>query len=574
MKNKSSGSIILFALFSFSLLTINIIPAYSAETARITVLATSDTHGHILGWDYLTASPADLGLAKISTLVKEERKKSPDTILIDAGDFLQGSPLVTYCNTVDKKAAIHPIVQTFNAMQYDALVLGNHEFNYGIGLLQKIIGQSKAPVLSANTYSLQDQGVWKAVKPYIIKKFYIEGQPFKVGIIGTVTPAIPNFENKANYSGLSFRDQVLEIRKNINQLKNMVDIIIVATHSGVELTHDDWENQVGAIAKACPGIALIIAGHRHVTIDNQNPIRDVKGDILYDDGIVNGVPIMAPAQWGLVLSKGELILKKINGKWKLSEVRTSSLSTQGIKDDPKIVNLAQSAHKATLHYLKRKIGIATGNFSGINGTTQDTALVNLINQVQRYYGKAQLGAAAFFNPNAGIKKGEITLQDIYSLYIYENYMYTIKINGQQLRQYLEHAAKFYKQFSQVDGNIVPNHNGVPDYNYDMIQGVSYSLDITKPEGQRVKELIYQSKNVQDSDIFSLALNNYRFNGGGGYMEAMGFKGNKSPEVLFDSQKAFGDDGQVRNLIISYIEEKASIQPIVENNWKIVTSLSP
>lgn len=548
--------------------------ALASDSARITLLATSDLHGNIVGWDYLTASPADVGLAKIYTLVKQEREKNPNTILIDNGDILQGTPLATYYSSIDKTWKIHPMFQVFNAMNYDAIVLGNHEFNYGLNLLQKAIASSKAPVLSANTIDSRTGKMWKEVKPYTIKECNIKGEIVKIAIIGLTTNAIPNWENAENYAGLEFKDQVATLQKIIKKLKNKVDILIVASHSGIEIDGQETilgENQIAAIANSCPEISLIIAGHRHITIDNDNPVKNAKNEIIYDKGIINKIPVLEPNCWGKFLGKADLDFAKINGKWQLVQLTTSNITTKGIAEDPTIVALVKPYHEATLKYLATKIGTATADFAALDGTIHDTPLVSLIHEVQRYYGKAQLSAAATFNSQALIKQGDIRLQHIYSLYSYENYMYTIKVTGVQLLKYLEHSARYYKQAMPGDTIIGTNYNGLADYNYDMISGVDYLIDITKPQGQRIKNLTYNGVPVKEQDEFTLAINNYRANGGGGYMSAIGFNlGADKGKITFNSMTAYGDDGQVRNLIIRYIKEKNSISPNVSNNWKVTT----
>lgn len=546
----------------------------------VTVLATSDIHGNIYGWDYFTAQPAEVGLAKISTLVSQERKKNPNILLIDNGDFFQGTPLTSYYNTISKSWKVHPLATVYNAIGYDAINLGNHEFNYGKDILKRYIAGLQAPVLSANTVETATGQTWSAVKPYVIKTISLpDGETLRIGIIGMATPAIPNFENKENYAGLRFEDQVVMAKKLVAELQGKVDAIVVVSHSGIEvqgLEAIDNENQIAAIAQACPQLSLIIAGHKHQVLDNDNPAKDAGKKVLYEQNVINGVPVVEPGKWGSYLSKADLSFEKVGGRWRVTAVHTTNLPTSGVAEDTAILTLAEPFHTATLNYLNTKIGMAVDDFTAQDATIRDTALIDLVNEVQRHYGNAQLAAAATFNPKAQIRKGDITLQDISALYIYENYMYTIKITGAQLRSYLEHSAKFYKQFSPGDAKVGTNgENGnIPDYNYDMVQGVNYRIDITQPAGSRIKDLTYQGRPVRNDDAFTFAINNYRFNGGGGFMSAMGFDANHKPEVLFDSQKAFGDAGQVRELIIRFIKEKGSINPaaLLDNNWTLTTEI--
>lgn len=547
--------------------------AVTAAPITVTILATADIHGHVVGWNYLTATPADTGLAKVSTLVARERAINSRVLLIDDGDFLQGTALDSLYSKVSDNWRLHPMVATFNAMHYDAVVLGNHEFNFGLAFLQKAIMFADFPVLSANTLDSQTHTVWQPIQPYCIKEVPVDGEtaPIRVGIIGVTTKTIPNWEDAGNYAGLQFADQVATVKQVISEIKSKVDVIIVASHSGVEIDGQEalpGENQVAAIAQACPEVSLIIAGHKHFRLDNATPVKDAQGDVTYDKSIVHSIPVLEPASWGLFLGKADLTLDKQDGHWQVTSVTTANLPTAGIPDDPAIVAVVQPYHEATIKYLNTKIGTTTALFTATNGTLHDTSLISFINRVQRYYGKAQLAVNSVLNSEASIEPGEIHLRHIAAIYPHESYLYTIEINGAQLRQYLEHATAYYQQFRPGDIAIGRNNNDMADYDYDMIQGVNYVIDITRPIGQRIKRLIYQGRAVVDTDIFSLAINNYRFNGGGGYMAAIGVDQDHPAKVLFDSKKAYGDAGQIPNLISQYIQNKGTISPGVDNNWSI------
>jgi 2',3'-cyclic-nucleotide 2'-phosphodiesterase/3'-nucleotidase len=549
--------------------------AMAAESDKVSVLVTSDLHGNLVGWDYFIAAPANLGLSRVSTLVNKERKKNPNNLLLDDGDILQGTPLDTYYSSVNKDWKIHPMFQAFNAMKYDAIVLGNHEFNFGLDFLRKAIKGSKCPVLSANTVETKSRHCWQAVCPYRIKEFTIGGKVLRLGIIGLTTKAIPNWESPANYAGLSFEDQVKTARHYIEEIKGKADLIILSSHSGVEIKGEETipgENQVAALAAACPEVSLIIAGHKHVTIDNHDPVVNAEKQVVYAQGIVHGKPVLEPNCWGRFLGKAELEVAFQNGRWQLVGVETSNISTKGVPEDPKIVRIAKPYHEATVAYLNTRIGTAEGDFSADRGTLKDTSLVSLVNEVQRYFSQAQLSAAASFNGKAAIKQGPIKLQNIYALYIYENYLYAIRITGDQLRRYLEYAARFYKRLEPGDTTVCTNNKGIPDYNYDMVQGVEYHIDPRQPEGQRIRKLSFGGKEVAAQDSFTMAINNYRFNGGGGYMAAMGFDKRHRPEVVYDSQKRLGDSGQIRSLIIDYVRSRKVLQPVVYNNWQLDTGV--
>lgn len=537
--------------------------ALSAGTAfagDLTVFSTSDVHGSVIGWNYFKAQPADVGLAKVSTIINEARaqKGRDDAILcIDGGDILQGTPLDTYMvqHLHEWKAGEHPMFAAYNKIGYDAIELGNHEFNFGLDYLRKAIGRNKN-VLGANVIDDKTGRTWDGVRPYIMKTVKIDGEKVKVGIIGTDTPAVPNFEDPSHFAGVHFESQVPVMQKYVKELKAKgADIIIGVTHSGVPRgDRNSAENQVVAIAEACPELNLLICAHNHVVIDNKSGIKGPDGTV-YADSVINGVPIVESGKDGKFVGKSTLTIHKVDGKWKVEKVTTDAISVKGVKDDPAIVAQVKPWHEKTLNQLQTVIGQAADEFSGAESNHQDSAIVDLVNEVQRHYAGTQLSASAAFNTSQNIAKGDITLQEMSGLYIYENYLYGIRINGAELRKYMEHAASFY--------------GTTPDYNYDMIQGVDYTIDLNQPVGHRITKLQYQGRDVKDTDSFTMAINDYRMNGGSGYLEAMGYTNGRKPEVVFDSMRKYGDDGQMRALMIQYVKEKGTITPTCDHNWTVI-----
>lgn len=554
MKTKRSLKVMVLAALTAAL------SAGTAFAGDLTVFSTSDVHGSVMGWNYFTAKPADVGLAKISTIVNEARaqKGKDDAILcIDGGDILQGTPLDTYMvqHPSEWKAGQHPMFAAFNKIGYDAIELGNHEFNFGLDYLKKAIGKNKN-VLGANVIDDKTGKTWSAVRPYIIKTVKIDGEKVKVGIVGTDTPAIPNFEDPSHFAGLHFESQVPVMQKYVKELKEKgADIIIGVTHSGVPRgDRNASENQVIAIAEACPDLDLLICAHNHVVIDNKSGITGPDGTV-YPDSVVNDVPVVESGKDGKFVGKSNLTLHKVDGKWKVEKVTTQAISVKGVADDPAIVEQVKPWHEKTLHHLQTVIGQASDEFSGAESNHQDSAIVDLVNEVQRHYAGTQLSASAAFNTSQNIDKGAITLQEMSGLYIYENYLYGIRINGAELRKYMEHAASFY--------------GTTPDYNYDMIQGVDYTIDLNQPVGHRITKLQYQGRDVKDTDTFTMAINDYRMNGGSGYMAAMGYTDGRKPEVVFDSMRKYGDDGQMRALMIQYVKDKGTITPTCDHNWSVI-----
>lgn len=525
----------------------------------VTVLATSDLHGNLVPWDYSTAKPANQGLAKVATYVNQVRAQNPNVVLVDNGDTIQGTPLSYYYDKIDTKAE-YPMAKAMGAMHYDTWTLGNHEFNYGLDVLNRVISDMQKEninVLSANTY--KDDGT-NFVKPYYIKTISTSQGDVKVGVLGLTTKEIPAWEDKAHYAGLHFNDLVEEANKWVPEVRAAgADIVVVAMHSGEESASDTIpENQVKAVAQGVNGIDAIIAGHTHAVIQ-QDTFKNPDG---------KDVIVTEPGKWGQYVSQIDFSLSKDSqGKWAIDNKTSKAVKMDdSIAADPTIMNLAQPYQDATLKYVGTKIGTASGDFLGKDQLTKETALMDLINKVQKYYAKTDLSIAAPLSSSAQILKGDVTIQDMMSVYVFENYLYGIKMTGKQLKDWMEWSVRYYKQVNSPNDPITKDPTlNIPDYNLDQLYGASYTIDLTQPAGNRIKNLTVKGKPVRDSDVFTVAINNYRFNGGGGFMKAAGIT---NPEVTFDSAKTYGDDGQVRNLMIKYIQEKGTIDPIVDHYWTI------
>lgn len=534
----------------------------------ISIIATSDVHGNVLNIDYATGkAPVDSkgveigqGLAKVSTYVKNLKAQNPNVMLIDNGDTIQGTPLVYYYNMIDKNAE-YPMMKIMGAMRYDAWILGNHEYNYGLETLNRVIADANKyniNVLSANTYKEDGQNF---VKPYIIKTFNVDGKEVKVAVIGLTTKTISSWESPQNYKGLEFRDLVDEAKKWVKEVRdNGANVVIVSAHSGEEKASDIIpENQIKAIAQNVSGIDAIVAGHAHSLIA-QNAYKNPEGkDVL----------VTEPGKWAQYISQIDIYVNQ-DGTYNISTRNVKMDSV--IEEDQDIVNLIKPYHEKTMEYIKTVIGKATGEFTGSNQTIEPTAIMELINKVQMEAAGTQLSIAAPLSAKAFIPAGDVTIQDIMSVYIYENFLYGIKMTGKQLKDWLEWSARYYKQVQNPTDKIEKDPVlNIPDYNLDQLYGATYDIDLTQPIGSRIKNLRYQGKLIKDNDVFTVAINNYRYNGGGGFMAAAGLSNTDPSIVVFDSQKALGDDGQVRSMMIEYFKKHGTVANTVEKNWKVSTT---
>lgn len=539
----------------------------------VTVLATSDIHGNIYNYDYASgkAPSTSQGLAKVSSFVKEVRDYNSNVILADDGDLIQGTPLVYFYNMLDKTTA-YPMTKVMAAMKYDTWTLGNHEFNYGLTTLNRIINEAKAggiTVLSANTYNSANQNF---VKPYYTKTFTVNGKTVTVGILGLTTKTIPSWENPSNYQGLHFNDLVEEAKKWVPEVRKAgADYVIVTAHSGEEGAADTIpENQIKAIAQNVSGIDAIVAGHAH------NLYTDLT--LKNPDGKV--VPVIEPGKYAQNVSRININYGS-DGTFK--GITASNVSMNGYSEDSEITTLAQPYQDQTIKYVQTKLGTSTAEFTGEGQTVKATPIMELINKVQMESAGTQLSIAAPLSEAAYIPKGDVTIQNVMSVYVYENFLYGVKMTGKQIKQWLEYSVRYYNQVkASTDPVAQDSVLQIKSYNLDQLYGAAYTIDLTQPactvdlktgqvvSGSRIKNLKYKGTLVKDTDVFTVAINNYRYNGGGGFMKAAGLSSTDPSIVTYDSAKALGDDGQVRSLMMAYIKKMGTISPVCSNNWTVST----
>ncbi len=518
----------------------------AANRIQITVLGTTDLHGNIYPVDYYTNKPDNRGLAKVAALIKRFRKENPNTLLVDSGDTIQGTPLQYYHNKKNNNPP-DPMMLSMNALGYDALAVGNHEYNFGLKVLEKARNEAKFPWLSGNTYK---KGTDKThYQPYLVK----EVSGVRVGILGLTTPGVPVWENIQNYAGLEFREPVSEARKWVSVLreKERVDVVVIAIHMGLE---EDLrtgeinpgqvpnENRAVAIAKQVPGVDVIFMGHTH---------RDVPALS------VNGVLLTQANHWGRHLSRADLYLQKEGERWQVyaKSARTIPVDDK-VEADPEILKLTEPYHSETEGWLSRVIGESAAELTAREARWRDTAILDLIQRVQLEAGKADASMVASFNADARINKGPITVRDIAGLYVYENTLVVLEVTGLQLKEALEHSAKYFRSHEpgKTAADLIDQR--IPTYNFDIAEGVTYVLDITKPLGQRIQDLSFRGKPLDPNQKLKLATNNYRVNGGGGYTMY------KNAPVVYRSSE------EIRELIIDWVERHKTIPTEPTNNWRI------
>ena len=513
------------------------------------ILATSDTHGRFLPWDY-AANKADISGSVAQQAAAIAQRRTPSTIVVDAGDTIQGNSAELFLQD-----EMHPMSAGMNAIGYDVWVTGNHEFNFGMDTLKRVIAQQKAKVLVGNVYA--PDGTPLAEGYTILNK-----QGVKVGVIGMVTPNITRWDSK-NLEGWTVTNPVDECRKLTKQLRGQVDVLLGVMHMDPESEYGVYGSGARDLAEACPEFDVIVAAHGH---------RSVPGEMI------NGVLVVENSGNASTLSEIHLQLKrKWDGGWSIDQ-RTSEIVS--MKDLPADAALSQqlagydARAKADAETL---IGeLRGGNMAPENDVVnipqpmvQDTALLDFINEVQMYYTGAKVSATALTSMTSQMKEGPIRKCDTASIYTYQNTLYKLEMNGAQLRSFMEWSAGFFKTW--VPGDLtVAFDPSTRYYLYDAFEGVNYEIDVSQEPGGRIRNLTWPDGSpVRDEEVFTVAVNNYRATTQLLIAADIFAPGEPLPKLLEIDVR--GDLGGIRELLGEYIRtvKGGVIQPKVNNNWKLV-----
>lgn len=515
----------------------------SAERVALTILATTDVHGNVWPYDYLQGQDAERGLAKVSAYVRQVRARQPNTLLVDCGDTFQGTPLA-YLAAEKHAEEPNPVVAAMNAMGYDAMAIGNHEWNFGLHTLWRLKEEARFPILGANVASTYHDRL-RDFKPYVIRR--VGG--VRVALLGLVTSSIPRWDPPEHLVGYKFRDPVEVARKLVPQLRRKADVVVVLIHSGlgrdaetgapVENVYPE-ENHVWDLAEQVPGIDVIFFGHSH---------RELAGKV------VNGALLVQPKNWARSVAEVELTLARDNQGWRVVDRQSRLVPMDAsIPADPKILELTRAAHQQTERYLSTVVAELGEDLDARSGRIEDHALVELIHRAQLHATGAQVSLASLFSTRTRWAAGPVTLRDVYSLYFYENKLFTVEITGRQLKDALEYSARSFATYPWPEDATPFSGWG---YNFDMAQGVTYKIDLSRPPGERIADLRFEGAALDPARKLMLALNSYRWSGGGGY------------EMLRHAKIVGRAKKQVRETIIDYLSSRLTVETNVDHNWEIV-----
>ncbi|HEX2719296.1 MAG TPA: 5'-nucleotidase C-terminal domain-containing protein [Gemmatimonadaceae bacterium] len=520
-------------------------PTACTDTTALVIAATTDVHGRLRGWDYeRNDADSERGLSRAATVMDSVRAANPGrVILLDAGDLLQGN-MLAYVAARVATDTINPIVAAMNAMGYDAAAIGNHEYNYGVPYLERAVRQARFPFLSANTWRFDGS---HAFAPYAI----VERAGIRVGVVGATTPGVMVWDRDNVAGRLRLTDIVPAVRDAAGAARRAgAQIVVVTVHSGLNepASYDTTatglpsENVAARIAAEVPGLALVVYGHSH---------RQNAGSTIGTTRLIQA------KNWAQSVAVATARVARCGSEARLAAPITESalIPVTNRAEAPAVLAATERWHDETRRYVTAPLGTTPVAWRGDSARLRDTPVVDFVLEVMRKTAGAELAGGSAFT-FAGFGPGAISIADLARIYPYDNTLRAVKIGGTQLRAYLEQASNYYGTLGDAAAPVIDPR--IPGYNFDIVAGADYVLDLSKPRGSRVTSLRVGGREVQPTDSFTIALNNYRQTGGGGF------------SMLAGAPVTYEGTEEIRVLLERELRSRGTIRPedYFRQNWRI------
>ena len=537
------GSLFLCAVFGVLLLLPLVTSAAAQETAHVVIVATTDVHGRAYHWNYVTDSEAPWGLTRVATVVDSLRARFPGQVVVmDVGDLIQGNPFASYY-AYEREGEPHRVIDALNAVEYDVATIGNHDFDYGFGALRRALADAAYPIVSANVYRLPRDTF--AFQPEVV----LSRSGVRVGVTGVTTPGVMVW-HRDKLAGQAYVRRILPSAGRAMRRMEAAgaDLRIAAVHSGMgmqssyDTTGIGPENVAAQLAHLPVKPHVVLVGHSHQRIT---------------DMVIEDVHFFQPSPWAMSVAVVHVFLTD-NGEsgFQVTRVFGDEVSVADVEPHPAVVGRLEGAHRAVRDWLGTPVATMGDEWSGRYARAEDTPLMDFVNETQRSASNADLSATPAFDLDASFGPNTVTIRDVAGVYPHENTLKAVMIDGETLRQYLERSAEYFLQY-RAGGSVI--NDSIPGYDFDIVSGVDYTIDLTQPAGSRIRQITRNGQLVTARNVFSIAMNSYRLGGGGG------FEMLSALPVVYDR----GED--VRDLLIGAIRQAGFLRrsAYFEPSWSIV-----
>jgi len=554
--------------------------SFGIAAERLTIMATSDMHQYLMPYDYMADEANEtVGFSKVFTKIQEIRETNNNTLLLSNGDFIQGSLLGLHEYQIDpiQEGETQTIIKAYNEAGYEAAAVGNHELqDYPMNFFEKAVAGANFPFLAANIF-MADNEDEHYVDPYVVLDKQINGENIKIGVVGFIPPQTMRW-GKDNLEGnVVIKDIMPVAREIIPEVASKSDIVVVLSHSGLtndsEDSYNAQENASYYLAQL-DGVDAMIMGHHHGKFPGG--YEDIE-NVDSENGTIFGVPAVMPGSWGSALGVIDLDLEKTNGSWVVtgSNVRLEGID-ENTESSPVIEEIAKQRHEATIEYVRTPIGETDIDITSYLSRVMDSTVTQIVNDAQLWWAEKQfssgefsgipiLSASAPFQAGredaeyfTEVWKGDITIGNVTDIYIYDNEISVMHLNGAQVIEWLERSAENYNRIdpnsSEEQELLNPEFSA---YNYDVIEGIEYQVDVTQPVGDRIVNATYNGEPLSEDMEFLVVTNNYRAGGGGDFPPCV------------EEDPVFAPSGVTnRQVIIDYIQQMGTISPKPTYNWNI------